>query len=81
MRTTIDIPDETYRAIKIAAANEGIPVRQIVLRALQRDLQAGAQQTIRKLELPLIRSSRPGTLNLTNEQIDDILASDLMASS
>jgi AbrB family looped-hinge helix DNA binding protein len=34
-----------------------------------------ASQPVRKLELPIIRSNRPGTLNLTNEQIDDILLS------
>lgn len=81
MRTTIDIPDPTYRAIKMRAAEQGIPVRQIVLRAIERDLQTGSVQPIRKLQLPIIHSSRPGTLNLTNEQIDDILASDLTPSS
>jgi len=75
MRTTLDIPDETYRAIKIKAAQEGVPVRQVVLRAIQRDLEPGTVQPVRKLELPLIHSSHPGTLNLTNEQIDDILFS------
>lgn len=75
MRTTIDIPDETYRAIKIKSAREGIPLRQIVLRAIERDLEPGTVQSVRKLELPIIHSSQPGTLNLTNEQIDDILFS------
>jgi hypothetical protein len=75
MRTTIDIPDETYRELKIKAAREGTAVRQIVLRALERDLEAGQTRPVRKLELPLIRSTRPGTLHLTNEDIDDILFS------
>lgn len=75
MRTTIDIPDGTYRELKIKAAQEGVPVRHIVLRAVERDLKQGAVRPIRKLDLPLIRSSQPGTLNLTNEDIDDLLAS------
>jgi len=75
MRTTLDIPDETYRQLKIKAANEGIPVRQIVLRGIQNELEPSKTQRIQKLKLPLIRSARPGTLHLTNEQIDDILAS------
>lgn len=74
MRTTIDIPDETYRALKIQAAHEGVAVRQIVLRAVERDLKQSTVRPIRKLNLPLIRSSQPGTRNLTNEDIDDILA-------
>lgn len=75
MRTTLDIPDETYRQLKIKAANEGVPVRQIVLRGIQNELEPSKLQRVRKLKLPLIRSSRPGTLHLTNEQIDDILFS------
>lgn len=74
MRTTIDIPDETYRDLKIKAAREGIPVRQIVLRGVQRELEGADEKPVRKLQLPLIRSKRPGTLNLTNEQIDELTA-------
>lgn len=74
MRTTIDIPDETYRDLKIKAAHERVPVRQIVLRGIQRELEGVERRPIRKLQLPLIRSSRPGTLDLTNEQIDELTA-------
>jgi hypothetical protein len=73
MRTTIDIPDETCRALKIKAATEGTSVRQIILRGVEREL-AGPKR-VRKFEIPILRSSRPGTLELTNEQIDDILFS------
>lgn len=74
MRTTIDIPDETYRDLKVKAAREGKPVRLIVLRGIQRELEDGEKPNIRKLKLPLIRSSEPGTLALTNEQIDELTA-------
>ena len=74
MRTTIDIPDETYRALKIKAAQEATPVRLIVLRGIERELEAAGDQPVHKLQLPLIRSSRPGTLHLTNEQIDELTA-------
>jgi hypothetical protein len=74
MRTTIDIPDETYRDLKVKAAQEGTPVRQIVLRGIQRELEGAGEKPVRKLQLPLIRSSRPGTLHLTNEQIDELTA-------
>lgn len=82
MRTTIDIPDEMYRALKIQAAHEGVAVRQIVLRGIERELEPEVPRPrSQKFQIPVIRSSRPGTLNLTNEQIDDILASDLTTSS
>lgn len=74
MRTTIDIPDETYRELKIKSAREGTTVRQILLRGIQHELEGTAEKRVRKLELPLIHSSRPGTLNLTNEQIDELTA-------
>ena len=74
MRTTIDIPDEIYRVLKIKAARQGEPVRQIVLRGIQRELEGTGEKPVRKLQLPLIHSSRPGTLHLTNEQIDELTA-------
>jgi predicted CopG family antitoxin len=39
MRTTIDIPDDIYRKLKVKAAMEGKTVREIVLRAIQRELE------------------------------------------
>jgi plasmid stability protein len=73
MRTTIDIPDETYRKLKVKAAVEGQTVRQIALRGIQRELDE-EKRPVQKLQLPLIPSSRPGTLALTNEQIDELTA-------
>jgi len=35
MRTTIDIPDPLFRAAKQRAAEEGVPLREIVTRALR----------------------------------------------
>lgn len=75
MRTTFDIPDETYRQLKIKAAEEGTPVREMLLRGIDHVLASQKPSRVRKLKLPLIRSSRPGTLHLTNEQIDDVLFS------
>jgi hypothetical protein len=49
-------------------------MRQIVLRGIQRELEGAEETPVRKLQLPLIRSSRPGTLELTNEQIDELTA-------
>jgi hypothetical protein len=74
MRTAVDIPDEIYRDLKIKASQEGPPVRQIVLRGIQRELEGIGEKPVRKLQLPLIRSSSPGTLCLTNEQIDELTA-------
>ncbi len=76
MRTTVDIPDETYRELKIKAVREGTSVREIVLRGIERELgPAETPPTRKKFQVPVICSAQPGTLHLTNEEIDDILAS------
>ena len=75
MRTTIDIPDETYRALKIKAAREGKTVRELVLRGVDQTISAADPRPRHKFKIPVIPSARPGTLDLTNEQIDDILFS------
>jgi hypothetical protein len=74
MRTTIDIPDETYRRLKVKAAREGTTIREIVLEGLEL-VEHDKRTTPRKrFEIPVIRSKRPGTLHLTNEQIDELTA-------
>jgi len=45
MRTTIDIPDPLLRAAKQRAADEGVSLREVVLRALQ--LQLGGAHPAR----------------------------------
>jgi hypothetical protein len=35
MRTTVDIPDDLYRAIKVLAAERGATVRELVLEGLE----------------------------------------------
>jgi hypothetical protein len=76
MRTTVDIPNETYRELKIKAAREGTSVREIVLRGIGRELgSAETPPKRKKFQVPVIPSAQPGTLHLTNEDIDDILAS------
>jgi hypothetical protein len=44
MKTTIDIPDALYRKAKIRAVEQGATLKDIVLGALTRDLQAPAQK-------------------------------------
>ena len=73
MRTTVDIPDETYRELKIMAAKRGTTVRQIVLDGVDLVRQQKPKPA-KRFVVPVIRSSRPGTLNLTNEQIDELTA-------
>ena len=74
MRTTIDIPDETYKMIKRLAVEENTTVRQIVLDGLQMAIKKRpAQAPPRRMRFPVIHSSRPGTLDIDNEKIYDLI--------
>ena len=72
MRTTIDIPDPTYRELKSKAAKQGCSVKQIILRSVQKELGAGTGKKGR-IKLPIIESKRLGALRLTNRMINEIL--------
>jgi len=72
MRTTVDIPDPVYRRLKARAAHEGRPVKDLILRGVERELQSGMRKKGR-LHPPLIRSKEPGTLRLTNQQVYEIV--------
>ena len=74
MRTTIDIPDETYRELKKMAAEKNLTVRQMVLDGL--DLVLLRQDTrppVKRLKLPLIHSTRMDKLVIDSEKIYELI--------
>lgn len=79
MRTTIDIPDELLKDAKRKAVEEDTTLRQLIIDGLK--LRACVPKSRQKIEFPIIRSKEPGTLQLTNEQIYDILGSDFLDSA
>lgn len=72
MRTTIDIPDETYRSIKILAVERGSTVRELVLEGLDLVKRTG-HRPHQRFELPVIHSANPGSLVIDNETIYDLI--------
>jgi hypothetical protein len=73
MRTTVDIPDGMYRRLKARAASEGTPAKALILRGVERILEAESPSK-RRIVAPVIRSKRPGTLVLDNARIYDIIS-------
>lgn len=75
MRTTIDIPDETYRSLKIKATCEGKTVREMVLEAVEIRLRSASETTKRMHEqrFPVIRSKQPGSLRLGGEGVYEFI--------
>lgn len=74
MRTTIDIPDATYRRLKSRAAREGRSTRALILLAVEQALEATNRAPAERVTLPLVRSRRAGRLRLTNAQIYDVIS-------
>jgi hypothetical protein len=72
MRTTVDIPDPTYRKLKSEAAQQGCSVKELILRGVETQLTAGVRPKTR-IQLPIVRSKHPGVLHLTNEQLYEVI--------
>ena len=78
MRTTLDLPDELMRAVRIRSAEENMKLKEVVADLLRRGLASLAGKTpgVRnRVEFPLIRcahSARPGE-ELTPERIAEVL--------
>jgi hypothetical protein len=72
VRTTVDIPDPLYRELKGKAAREGHSVKELILRGVERELKNPDRRT-RRISLPIVPSKRPGTLELDNAKIFEII--------
>ena len=74
MRTSIDLPDDLFRQLKILAASRCVTLKTLVQRAVESEVaRARAQAPRRRLRFPILDSKEPGTLNLTNAEIEDLL--------
>jgi plasmid stability protein len=72
VRTTVDIPDPLYRELKGRAAREGRSVKDLILRGVEKQLKSSSRRT-RRVSLPIVPSKRPGTLDLDNAKIFEII--------
>jgi hypothetical protein len=71
MRTSLEIPDDIYRQMKVRAATEGTTMREIILAGVEMRLQIGGVSA-RKEErqrFPVVRSRNPGSLKLGEEGV------------
>jgi hypothetical protein len=72
MRTTVDIPDPVYRQLKGKAASEGRSVKELILRGVEQELKTRGGGR-KRVSLPIVPSKRPGTLDLDNAKIFEII--------
>jgi len=73
MRTTVDIPDSLYRRLKSRAALRGCSVKELILRGVEAELEGPGEPRKGRLSFPLISSQRPGSLRLSNREINELV--------
>lgn len=74
MRTTIDLPDDLYKSVRMLAVEKDSSLRQMVVDGLGLLLQQQTTHTPRQpFEPPLIRSTRTDKLVIDNETIYDLI--------
>jgi hypothetical protein len=80
MHTTVDLPDSLYRKSEALAASRGATVEQFIVEAVEKEVHGKLEpdtnttQADREIELPLIRSKQPGTMDLSKFDFDDLFA-------
>jgi hypothetical protein len=75
MRTTLDLPDALYRKTKAVAALRGSTMKDLIVRAIEKEVSGGAQPKtkIERSEFPVIRRPNAPKVDLTNFDFDDLL--------
>ena len=74
MRTTVDIPDALYRELKSKAAREKRSVKELILRSVEVELRPRSKKRTRRVIFQLVPSKAPGTLDIDNAKIYDLIS-------
>lgn len=73
MRLNIEIPNSLYTQLKVKAVQLDCSIEALIVAHVRTEVSTANKRTGKRVSLPLIKSTRPGHLNLTNSQIDEIL--------
>ncbi len=78
MQATVNLSDSLYEKTEALAVSRGTTVEQIILGAVADAVQEKFEAPRGcfgdlEIELPVIRSNRPGTLDLSSFDFDDLL--------
>lgn len=74
MRTTVDIPDKTYRKLRIKAAEQERTIKELILEGVEDVLTRSVKpEPMKKLKLPLIKKKPGNTHVITKEMVDEAL--------
>ena len=75
MRTTLDLPDELFRELKMLAVRRGTSLKELLRIAVEHELaEAQGHPGDYRARFPLLTSREPGKLSLSNAEIEDLLS-------
>ncbi len=81
MRTTLDLPDAVARRAKLAAVRRNMSLKDLIVAALERELDArSVKPRGAALKFPLISSSAPGQRTLSPDEVHEILVREEQAA-
>ncbi len=69
MQTTVNLPDALHHSVEALAESRGATVEQFIVEAVKKEVHSIDGQIV----FPLIRSRKPGTLDLSKFDFDDLL--------
>ncbi len=72
IRTTVDIPAPLYKELRERAAKEGTTIKALLVEGADRVLRPKMAAPRRRITEAIVKSKRPGTLDITNEQIYEL---------
>lgn len=82
-KTTVELPDELFRAVKLRAVSEGRPLKDTMAELLRRGLDAedapagsGRPAAPKRVRLPLVRCAHPAPVDeeMSPERVAEVLA-------
>jgi hypothetical protein len=73
MRTTVDLPDELFRKTKATAALQGTSLKELIIRAVEKEVNSQPPGRAQRVLLPLVRLHKGKKLNLEGFDFDDLL--------
>ena len=74
MRTTLELPDNLFRELKSIAAQRGTTLKNVMRAAIEVEMQKTQAKETHRVKFPVLSSNQPSSLNLTNAEIEDLLA-------
>jgi hypothetical protein len=69
MKTTVHLPDDALRQLKSLERQRGVSLKQLLGTAVEKELSTAHEY---RVTLPILDSKEPGTLNLTNVEIEQL---------